>query len=223
MNIRISLLTLRAIVFVCGIVFLLVEGREYFSSKFAGPMPIAVYGVFGIVIISIVFSLSMRQLVAELRARRASAPETPKAVPTAASRAESVHRYPPRLTGMVAGFGLFLVALPFISDALGLATKPITYVCSFSAAAILFAITVRLLLYSVIIKQDRVVVKGLLMREIRFEEMRSVVVETTRNGPQIVVSLNNGKTLRFGRLLTGFRAMTDVLTNVQLNRTHESR
>ena len=204
MSFRAILLTMRAIALIVSVGFVLVIGRQYLVNKWALSVPIWIYGVLGLAVLWVVFSLSMRSLLAELRANHpAAAQPLPQRI-RSASHAESVHRYPLRLTGTVAVFGLCLVALPFLSASPDSRIAPVTYACSFVGATALFIIAVRLFLYSVTVKQGRIIIRAFTLRQVELAEVAETTMVSTRNGPQIVVSLKNGKVLRFGRLLTGF-------------------
>lgn len=211
MSSRIILLTLRTVALIVAVGVVLIIGRDYILSELGTSFVRWIYGVFGLLVLWITLWLSTRSLLLELRSNRR---HVSRSLPEEARSERSVgssHKYPLRLAVITSAFGLCLVSLPFLSATPNSSVAPVMYICSFGAATVLFVIALWLLLYSVTIKRDGIVVSAFTSKEIAFEQIAETSVVTTRNGPQIVVSLKNGHVLRFGRQLTGFIAMRDVL------------
>ena len=213
MSSRIVLLTLRAVAIIVGVGFVLESGKSYFLSECGTKsLPVTIYVIFGLLVLWYTYQLSMRSVVVELRARANSrhVPQSLREGARVESYVESVHRYPLHLIALVVAFALVWMALPFLSATYS-RVVPATYIFTFGLGTVLLVIAVRLILYSVTIKQESIVVSAFTSQEIAFEQIAQVAVVTTRNGPQIVVSLKNGKVLRFGCQLTGFREIRDIL------------
>ena len=214
MKSRIFLLTLRAIFFLLCTGFILEKVKEHVFSRWGDPLPREIYGVLSVAIIVVVLGLSMRSLLAELRLHRASSERKVfKGDIVEEKHAESTHRFPVHLILIVSLLSLFMAALPFMMMFLGSFVTPFTYICSFSLAAMLFVMVVRLIIFSVTMKADRIVVRDFISREVYFDEIERTSIARTRNGQQIVVVLKSGKVLRFGGMLTGFRLLVAKVEN----------
>lgn len=207
------LLTLRSIAVIVGAGVLLIIARPYLAGGGADSVPGKIYVVLGVAALLVIYLLSLRPIVAELRARRVPAPQVPVALRVAQGRERPVYKYPAHLLVLVVGFGLLWIAVPFLARASGASVTPGTYACTFAAAAVLFAVALRLSLFSVTVGPDGILIKAFTSRRVRFEEIKSVTMGRTRNGPQIAVSLIDGKTVYFSRLLRGFDELASILTS----------
>lgn len=212
MSRRIFLLTLRSVALLLGVGALLIYARPYVASRWQSSAANEIYTVLGVALLMSVYSLSLRPIVKALRARRALTTQVPAGLRSAEGREKSVYKYPPHLLVMVMAFGLFWVAVPFLSRAAYARVAPVTYVLSFIAAAVLFVIALRLFLFSVTIGPDGLLVKALTARSVRFDEINNVTVVNTGKSRQIAVSLDSGKVIYFNNNLSGFDEMASLLT-----------
>jgi hypothetical protein len=186
---------------------------RYLMVRWKSPAASFFYGLGTTLIMWMALSFASRKLFNDLVAdAQRGHPLSPAENYTANRRPrDAVHRYPRSLVYLIALLGFLLVALPFLSAE---PRRPIaigTYCACFCAACMVFAIAVHLYVYSVAVMHDRVIIKGFVKRAFLLSDIAKSKIEMTKNGAQIVVVLKNGKTLRFGRMLTGFASLSATL------------
>ncbi|TLY99307.1 MAG: hypothetical protein E6K36_16240 [Gammaproteobacteria bacterium] len=215
MKLSLFLRAIRAAAFIVAAGFAAVTARRYLISRWDLAISRLLYGVLGLAFVWIVTWLSTRQLLQELRrGDEIVRPEVAVHQPRLDhGRAQTVHKYPGRLTYSVAALGLFFVALPYFSREPGNAIAPATYVACFGLACIVLGIYLYTSTYSVTIGPDKILVNGFVRREIAFSDVAGTELVKTKNGQQIVVVLKDGTTIRFGRMLTDFSIMSETLSH----------
>jgi len=209
----ILLLAIRAAFFIVAAGSFAVHAREYLNNQWKISIPPLLYGVLGFIFLWLVFWLSTRRLFSDVIAytkvsRQQATADRPRSNDT---HLDTDHRYPRRLRYLLAAFGLFLVALPFISAEPGKDIAIVTYACCFTFAFIVFAIDLYVCIYAVFVRHDGLIIHAFGQRKIRFAEMAGTEIVKTKNGSQIVLSLKNGHVIRFGGMLTDFSKLSEAL------------
>lgn len=214
MKLTIFWLALRTAILAAALAFGLVKLQAYLTRHGEMLIPASVYAILGVILIWVIVSLSMRALLRQLRTHAKNNPLRPirQMIKTRDDSVETVHGYPATLKVLVALSVLVLVALPYVSAALGENVSIAAYVIFFSMACSVFVILVYILNYLVTVKADCLAVRTFGSRVIVFSDMMNTKLIKTKNGQQLTVTLCNGKVLRFGSTLTGFQTLLDAVT-----------
>lgn len=207
------LITLRAVILVVVAAFIAGKARDYLINSLGWPVTPGVYAFGVFAFISIVLWLSTKNLFSRLRANaQALQPGgTVNLQNTHKSYHQTMHKYPHRIGYLVIAIGIIFVAVPYLSVEPGKTIAPVTYVGCFGMAFIMFMIVFYIFRYSVTIKSDRIIVKTFGIREIKFSDIMKTDTIATKNGPQAIVSLKDGKVLKLGGMLTDFAGILESL------------
>jgi len=100
--------------------------------------------------------------------------------------------------------GLLLLAIPYVIRPYSGGYPVELYVGFDMAACIAFTGAAYILNYTLTIAADKLIVRGFRTTEISLDGIRAVNFVKTKGGPQVVISLRDGKKLRFGETLTEF-------------------
>lgn len=207
---RILLLTVRAAISIGVTAFILVYGKSYFAANGLFSISPTIYALGAYSLLMLVLWASTRTLVRELVANTNNREWKFDKSALDEHKLTSIHKYPFRLTLLVAVVGLIAVILPYLNHDSRTAIS--TYVVCFGAACVMFVIAVYLFSYRVVVKPNSIRIHTIFKtRDIALTEIREIRVLRTRNGPQIVLLLKNNETDRFGCMLTGFSTLLHEL------------
>jgi hypothetical protein len=120
-------------------------------------------------------------------------------------RAGRVHRYPDRLTYLLGLLSATIFSIPIIVALFGGTIAPTGWLYCWIPACIPAGIAFVTLRYSVVVTSNKLVIRnGSTRREVLLSNVEKTEIVSTRNGPQLRVTLTDGKELRFNGMLTDF-------------------
>lgn len=215
-------LALRAAVLIAAAGFVAANARGYLLNRWGVSVAPSVYGLGAFAFVWIILWLSTRKLLRELKVNVISRklPGIANQQETREDYAETVHKYPALLGYLLAAVGVVFLALPYLSAEPGKSIAPVTFVGCLVISFIIFVIDFYIVTYSVTITHDKILIRAFMTRrEIAIADIANTDVVTTKNGPQVVVLLKNGKIVRFGRMLTDFTSLLETLTAKTSRRT----
>ena len=208
-------LALRAAILIAAAGFVAANARGYLLRRWGVSVAPSVYGIGAFAFIWIILWLSTRKLLRELKINGAKRklPGIASQQETCEDHAKTVHKYPSLLGYLLTSVGVVFLALPYLSAEPGKSIAPATFVGCLVTSFIIFVIDFYVVTYSVTITHDKILIrKFTTRREIAIADIANTDVVTTKNGPQVVVLLKNGKIVRFGRMLTDFASLLETLT-----------
>ena len=219
MNSRYIWPLVRLVVSLVVAAFILINAKTYLLAWWGLSIPPNIYGVGGLLFFWIVVSLSMKRIVemlkADARARQTLTPATRHQI-AGEDYVGQEHMFPRRYGYLMLIFDVFLFSLPSISAEHGTSISSGTYFLCFGAGCIVAIAVVYIFRYRVTIKSDRIVIRTINTSEIPFVDIVDIRVITAQNIPPVksraVISLTNGKRIRFNGMLTRFNELVDVLT-----------
>jgi hypothetical protein len=199
--------------------FIAINARGYLLTWWGLSIPPTIYGMGTLVFIWILAFRPVKNLIDMLRvdatARQAQIPAIDRQI-TGKDYVGQVHKFPLRLGYLMLIFDVILFCLPYLSGVPDRPIAPATYALCFCAACMLAIMVIYIFRYRVTLKSDRIVIRALSTCEVPFADIANIRVVTTKNvppvGPRGVVSMTDGRTIRFNGMLTGFNDLIDALT-----------
>jgi hypothetical protein len=207
------LLALRAAACIAAVGFAAIYAKDYvLRQTYLGVSP-HVYGIVALALIWSVVWLSTRKLFQPLAiaSKAQGFNSTAAAFDRTASEQATTHKYPARLGFLSIVMGVVFLVLPYLSADPGKSISMATYVGCFSVSCTAFAIAAYIFTYSVTIERGNILLRTFGTRKISLADVSKAEIVVTRNGPQAVVSLKNGKIVRFGGMLTNFERLSESL------------
>ena len=218
-----GLLALRAAAFVAATIFVAVNLRGYLLSKWGLSINPSLYAILAFLLMIVVTSLSGRRLLLELRADADAKLERMVAQELKAgeSSTETVHKVPIWLRCLFIIFGVYLIALLYLSAEPGRSISFMSYAACFGLTFFAFAITFYMFSYSVTVKRNAILVNSL-GRQQEYRLSDDANPQSAPGSRQIIVTLKNGRQFRIWGKLTGLPRVLAALTAQTPHRTQIS-
>lgn len=212
MKFRLLVLTLRTVILLLAVGFIAVNGKGYIANEYG--LVISPYAYFAATLIGICVTLwlSTRKLMSELRLRAAIERKEKGNISSFGDvvEYESIHKYPRQIGYLFLTLTVLGCSLPFIYPNTKHSAS-LTFLTICIIVSIGVATTVYFFRYTMYVCKGKLVVITFIRREYLLSDISNVIVVRGRDGLWALVSMKNGKIVRFRALLNNFDSLVMML------------